>query len=180
MAKLGFDDPDLDALVIARPVRSTTAYVQMRGRVLRYPRSKDRPKLRRGALVLHLAAKDIMEAENEVIKVESGGLPRVQLRDLEGYGGGAVEFSAKVETLLLGERRVSAPPTPQPAEEAPPQSTPQLSAAEEPQAPAEGAIREPPEKSVAQPLLRRFLSLLRQLAARLRAALTRLFSLLSS
>jgi superfamily II DNA or RNA helicase len=180
MAKLGFDDPDLDALVIARPVRSTAAYVQMRGRVLRYPRSKDRPKLRRGALVLHLAAKGIMEAENEVMKVESGGLPRVQLGDLEGYGGGAVEFSAKVETLLLGERRVGAPPTPQPAEEALPQGTPQLSAAEEPQATAEGAIREQPEKSDAQLLLRRFLSLLRQLAARLKAALTRLFSLLSS
>jgi len=25
MAKLGFDDPDLDALAIARPVRSTAA-----------------------------------------------------------------------------------------------------------------------------------------------------------
>ncbi|MCC6003576.1 MAG: hypothetical protein LM590_04475 [Thermofilum sp.] len=180
MAKLGFNDPDLDALVIARPVRSIAAYVQMRGRVLRYPRSKDRPKLRRGALVLHLAAKDIMEVKNEVIKVESRGLPRVQLRDLEGYGGGAAEFSAKVETLFLGERRVGALPAPQPAEEALPQSAPQLSVAEEPQAPAEGTTRELAKKNIVQFLFKRFLSLLRQLAARLKAALTRLFSLFPS
>jgi hypothetical protein len=48
-----------------------SAKVLVRGRVLRYPRSKDRPKLRRGALVLHLAAKDVMEVDNEVMRAES-------------------------------------------------------------------------------------------------------------
>jgi type I site-specific restriction endonuclease len=39
MARMGFDDPNLEALVIARPVGSILSYVQIRGRVLRKPNS---------------------------------------------------------------------------------------------------------------------------------------------
>jgi superfamily II DNA or RNA helicase len=39
MARMGFDDPNLEALVIARPVGSVLSYIQIRGRVLRKPNS---------------------------------------------------------------------------------------------------------------------------------------------
>jgi hypothetical protein len=120
MVRLGFDDPDLDALVIARPTKSGVVYVQMRGRVLRYPKSFDRLKLKRGAFILHLAADDVMEDEDKVKSVERGAFPKAQVRvGLEGFGEGVTEFSASVKTDLLGESVVGAP-APQPTERAPP------------------------------------------------------------
>ena len=120
MVKLGFDDPNLDALVIARPVKSDVVYVQMRGRVLRYPKSPDRLKLKRGAFLLHLAADGVMEDEDKVKSVERGAFPKAQVRvGLEGFGEGVTEFSAIVKTDLLGESVVGALAL-QPTELAPP------------------------------------------------------------
>jgi len=105
MVKLGFDDPDLDALVIARPVENMVAYVQMRGRVLRYPKSQDRPKAHRGALILHLAAKEIMEDEERIRKVESGRCSREagMFEELSGSSDTkpAVRLDDKLELELI-------------------------------------------------------------------------------
>jgi superfamily II DNA or RNA helicase len=101
MVKLGFDDPDLDALVIARPLRSIVAYVQMRGRVLRYPKSEDRPKAKHGALILHLAADEVLEKDYLVREAEAGKFSnekREVERDLSGFTGKAVKVEMSVET----------------------------------------------------------------------------------
>ncbi len=58
VVEIVFDDPTLDALVIARPLKSYLPCVQMRGRVLRW--CSNRPKTRSGALILHLAAEYVM------------------------------------------------------------------------------------------------------------------------
>jgi superfamily II DNA or RNA helicase len=101
MVKLGFDDPDLDALVIARPLRNIVAYVQMRGRVLRYPKSEDRPKAKHGALILHLAADEVLEKDYLVREAEAGKFSnekREVERDLSGFTGKAVKVEMSVET----------------------------------------------------------------------------------
>jgi ankyrin repeat protein/superfamily II DNA or RNA helicase len=101
MVKLGFDDPDLDALVIARPLRSIVAYVQMRGRVLRYPKSEDRPKAKHGALILHLAADEVLEKDYLVREAEAGKFSsaygKVE-KDLSGFAGEAIKVEMRVET----------------------------------------------------------------------------------
>jgi hypothetical protein len=148
MVKLGFDDPDLDALVIARPTKSGVVYVQMRGRVLRYPKSPDRLKLKRGAFLLHLAADGVMEDEDKVKSVERGAFPKAQVKvELEGFGEGAMEFSAIVKTDFLGESVVGAltpqpPELPPPAEAAPIQ--PAGTAAPTPEAAAAPSLAEQP------------------------------------
>lgn len=104
MVRLGFDDPDIDALVIARPVKSMVAYVQMRGRVLRYPKSTDRPKAKKGAFILHLAADDVMEAEELVKKAESGFYSK------EDVGIGLRGFYEKGEIIELRARKIEIKP----------------------------------------------------------------------
>jgi len=162
MVRLGFDDPDLDALMIARPTKSGVVYVQMRGRVLRYPKSFDRLKLKRGAFILHLAADEIMEDEEKVESAEAGAFPKAQVRvGLEGFGEGVMEFSASVKTDLLGESVVEVPalqtiefappvrPTPlQPSEVAATEAAPPTPEA----APAPGSAEQTPvQEGVAPP-----------------------------
>jgi hypothetical protein len=160
MVRLGFDDPDLDALVIARPTKSGVVYVQMRGRVLRYPKSFDRLKLKRGAFILHLAADEMMEDEDKVKSVERGAFPKAQVRvGLEGFGEGVTEFSASVKTDLLGESVVGAP-APQPTELAPPAEAapiqPAGTAAPTPEATA-------PREGIFRRIFKALLSVLRRL-----------------
>ncbi|RLE86474.1 MAG: hypothetical protein DRJ67_07160 [Thermoprotei archaeon] len=96
--------------MIARPMRSPIAYVQARGRVLRWPTQdcRDCPKRRRmAALILHLAAdhrESLMLEEDKVIaNVESGNLGKLEARtgELWGYGEGVNELVAEVEVNLL-------------------------------------------------------------------------------
>ena len=48
MIDIGFDDPNLEVLFIARPIRKPGSYIQVRGRVLRKPRNKDNMKEKLG------------------------------------------------------------------------------------------------------------------------------------
>ena len=52
MADIGFDDRDLEALVIGRPIKNAISYVQIRGRVLRKTDSKGNLKSTRGYALL--------------------------------------------------------------------------------------------------------------------------------
>jgi superfamily II DNA or RNA helicase len=107
MVKIGFNDPNLDALIIARPVQSPVAYVQMRGRVLRCPEDPDRLKLKHGAFILHLAAEEILEDQKKIAKVERGGFPfPTEFSDLVGYEKQSIEYDATVEVSYLAEIRV--------------------------------------------------------------------------
>uniref|UniRef100_A0A7C1CE63 DEAD/DEAH box helicase n=1 Tax=Thermofilum adornatum TaxID=1365176 RepID=A0A7C1CE63_9CREN len=107
MVKIGFNDPNLDALIIARPVQSMVAYVQMRGRVLRYPEDPDRLKLKHGAFILHLAAEEILEDQKKIARVERGGFPSpVSFSELVGYEKHSIEYDATVEVSYLGETRI--------------------------------------------------------------------------
>jgi hypothetical protein len=132
----------------------------MRGRVLRYPKSFDRLKLKRGAFILHLAADEMMEDEDKVKSVERGAFPKAQVRvGLEGFGEGVTEFSASVKTDLLGESVVGAP-APQPTELAPPAEAapiqPAGTAAPTPEATA-------PREGIFRRIFKALLSVLRRL-----------------
>lgn len=110
MLKIGFDDPNLDAVVIARPISSEVGYVQMRGRVLRFPTDRSRPKVIYGALVLHLAATKIMEKENIIKKVEAGHFSKSNLKKtLSGFGSGIEKLEAEiiVEPLTSDDEALS-------------------------------------------------------------------------
>jgi superfamily II DNA or RNA helicase len=174
MVKLGFDDPNLDALVIARPVKSDVVYVQMRGRVLRYPKDK-RLKLEKGAFILHLAAEENMESEERVSKVEGGAVSTEQVgAGLGSFGEGVMEFSASVKTDLLGESVVGAP-APQPTELPPPAEAapiqPAGTAAPTPEAAAAPSLakqpsvapQEAPREGIFRRIFKALLSALRRL-----------------
>jgi len=100
MVKIGFDDPNLDFLVIARPINTSVGYVQMRGRVLRWPTRDDSFKAKREyAVLIHLAAERILE-KPEIIRRAEGGLEDAKVYELSGYdrGDGEVsEIEAEVE-----------------------------------------------------------------------------------
>lgn len=103
MVKLGFDDPNLDLLVIARPVRSPVGYVQMRGRVVRWPKNKKCYKyVNKHALLIHLASDRIMECEDVIKRAELGTEEKVKL-DLSGYGEGAKELNIGIKMEFLGK-----------------------------------------------------------------------------
>lgn len=72
MADIGFDDPNLEVLVLARPITSPVAYTQLRGRVLRKPRNLNNLKeLRKYAVIIDLVGrKNIKQLEESVSKVE--------------------------------------------------------------------------------------------------------------
>jgi len=74
MADIGFDDPNLDMLVIARPFRSPVSYVQVRGRVLRKPKSKYSVKKILGyATIVDLVGEATKHEKRDVIEaVEKG------------------------------------------------------------------------------------------------------------
>ena len=166
MVKLGFDDPNLDALVIARPVKSDVVYVQMRGRVLRYPKDNRRLKLEKGAFILHLAAEEKMESEERVSKVEGGAFSKEQVgAGLEGFGEGVMEFSAIVKTDFLGESVVGAlapqvAPI-QPAGTAAP--TPEAAAAPSPAEQPPAVPPEAPREGIFRRIFKALLSALRRL-----------------
>ena len=124
MVKLGFDDPNLDALVIARPMRSPVAYVQARGRVLRWP-TQDCPKRRKlAALVLHMAVDErrlarMLTNRYLIRRVESGQVSKEEARkgDFKGYGYGSVELKTKdVRVERLGEDNMLLPEAKRPRE----------------------------------------------------------------
>jgi len=90
MADIGFDDRDLEVLVIARPIRTPIAYVQIRGRVLRRPERLDENiKAKLGYAVL-IDLTGASQHEESVDEVEFGELLIEDLdevkRDLEGEG----------------------------------------------------------------------------------------------
>ncbi|MGB9760376.1 MAG: DEAD/DEAH box helicase [Thermoproteota archaeon] len=116
MADLGFDDRNLETLVIARPVRSLLSYIQIRGRVLRRPddcADKNNVKLTKRYAVLV----DFTEAANYEEKAKqfeenaldvAEGSEKVQ-SDLRGYDSSGTEVlkGVKIEvgefkTLKLG------------------------------------------------------------------------------
>ncbi len=84
MVKLGFDDPDLDMLVIARPTRSPVAYVQMRGRLARWPRRDCLKRRRCYGILVHLASSKFLESTDVIREAE---LARcfVKSYDLKGF-----------------------------------------------------------------------------------------------
>ena len=89
MADMGFDDPNLEVLVIARPMSTPIGYVQVRGRVLRKPKvSSDNLKAIKYAVLIDLTGAS--RHEKSVEKVELGEFEiedeNKLKRDLEGAG----------------------------------------------------------------------------------------------
>ncbi|RLG16836.1 hypothetical protein DRN63_03750 [Nanoarchaeota archaeon] len=86
MADIGFDDPNLEALVIARPISTPIAYVQIRGRVLRRPKKQDNLKALKYAILIDLTGSSKYEAS--VSRVELAEFPVKDFdalkRELEG------------------------------------------------------------------------------------------------
>lgn len=73
MASIGFDDPDLEVLVIARPITSPVAYTQLCGRVLRKPHNTNNLKTLRGAVIIDLVGETVTnQLEDKVERVELG------------------------------------------------------------------------------------------------------------
>lgn len=131
MAKMGFDEKNLEVLVIARPVRTPLGYVQIRGRVLRKPdekaaednikRLKDKP---------HAVLIDFTEAskhEDEAERVEKGEYlveaEKARKEDLEGYGKAplahgsvkvgdfrVLEIGGTKESMILKEEKIKEKP----------------------------------------------------------------------
>ena len=115
MADIGFDDPDLEVLVLARPITNAIAYVQLRGRILRKPRSINNLKnLKKYALIIDLVGKrDLIELEKHHIKfVELGLLEKKSLAtaisELRG-GDIAPVASANVNVKRESESTIGEP-----------------------------------------------------------------------
>ncbi len=73
MAKMGFDDRNLEVLAIARKVGSPTAYIQVRGRVLRRPDSDfsiKNPRNGRGGYAVIIALHYERDFERELERIE--------------------------------------------------------------------------------------------------------------
>ncbi len=115
MAKMGFDDKNLEVLIIARPVRSPLSYIQIRGRVLRKPDEKaaeDSLKLRSEPYAVLIDFTEASRHENVAERVEIGKSPVGSSeikKDLEGYGEvplarGEVKVG-EFETFEIGSRR---------------------------------------------------------------------------
>jgi superfamily II DNA or RNA helicase len=125
MADMGFDDRNLEVLVIARRIRTPVAYVQIRGRVLRKCSTDDRRNIKRlkGYGVLVDLAKSAEEHEKkEVIeRVEKGEFSSQNVHaDLAGIfekeGVKEVEASVEVKpiktfTVLESESKSYTSPT---------------------------------------------------------------------
>jgi superfamily II DNA or RNA helicase len=110
MADIGFDDPNLEVLVIARPIATPVGYVQIRGRVLRRPTNHDSLKESRYALIIDLTG--AAEHERLVEAVELGkfiGIKSGDLRrDLIGEESDVPEASGEVK---MGEfKTIEVPP----------------------------------------------------------------------
>jgi len=111
MADIGFDDPNLEVLVIARPISTPVGYVQIRGRILRKPKDSQNLKETRYALIIDLTG--AAEHEKHVEEVELGKYARTiksedLMRDLMGKGI-VPEISGEVK---IGEYKIiEVPPT---------------------------------------------------------------------
>jgi superfamily II DNA or RNA helicase len=116
MADIGFDDPNLEVLVIARAIETPVGYVQIRGRVLRKPTNSQNLKETRYALIIDLtgAAKhekyvEEVELGKYAQKIKSEKLKR----DLMGKGD-VPEISGEVK---IGEYKIiEIPPTDTPTD----------------------------------------------------------------
>lgn len=95
MADIGFDDENLEVLVIGRPVKTPIGYVQIRGRVLRKPRKiEDNLKASRYAVIIDLTGTAKKFEKKEIIEeVELGRFEAEDVNKLEEdlKGGGEVD-----------------------------------------------------------------------------------------
>ena len=83
MADMGFDDKNLEVLVIARPIGSPVAYVQIRGRVLRKPDDDiENLKALKYALIIDLT-ESAQRHEESVERVELGEFRIINFDQLE-------------------------------------------------------------------------------------------------
>ncbi len=117
MADMGFNDKNLEALVIARPVRTPIAYVQIRGRVLRNPNNPNNIKARRYAILIDLTGS--ARHEESVEDVELGrfrvGTDEIE-SDLKGRDEvkkvhGEVTVNRKYEIIEVPPEETSLPST---------------------------------------------------------------------
>lgn len=117
MVDIGFDDPNLEVMILARPIRSPIAYAQLRGRVLRRPRPAEMGnttnlKAVYGAFIVDLVGEeDKRVLEERVPLVERGyygkdefGLAIVELKGVER--GMIREAEARVYTEYAYELRI--------------------------------------------------------------------------
>lgn len=110
MADIGFDDPELEVLVLARPIVNPVAYTQLRGRVLRKPVSKDNLKNVYGAIIVDLVGYESKDKlEKLVSKVEQGLINKMYfenaVKELKGLNV-TPEARAKVKVKYVREYRV--------------------------------------------------------------------------
>jgi len=113
MADIGFDDPDLEVLILARPIRNPISYVQLRGRVLRRATSQDNLKNKKEyALIVELTGEtNIEKLEREVPRVEKGRYGREILlgaiQELKGPSSVQEADANKVEVRKLKEIEIT-------------------------------------------------------------------------
>jgi len=99
MADIGFDDPNLEVLVIARPINTPVGYVQIRGRVLRKPNNSNNLKETKYALIIDFT--ESAKYEENVEEVERGEYAKTITseelrRDLTGEGD-VLELNGEVK-----------------------------------------------------------------------------------
>ena len=113
MADMGFDDPNLEVLVIGRPFGTPLGYVQVRGRVLRKPDEnahENNIKLARGYSVL-IDFTDAARHETSVADVEQGELAKELSSwslqsDLQGILGDVPRVHGEVEVGQFAVREI--------------------------------------------------------------------------
>jgi len=100
MIDIGFDDRDLEVLVLARPLRSPISYVQLRGRVLRKP-TKGWNIKHKYAMIIDLVD-NYDRHERDIDRVTKGDIEAGRLfkGDLKGLGD-VPEAEGRVEVTLI-------------------------------------------------------------------------------
>jgi superfamily II DNA or RNA helicase len=121
MADIGFDDTELEALVIAKQINTPIGYIQLRGRVLRKAKEEDNLKQKKYALILDFTQSSSYEAC--VLDIEKGNerlIRRIESReirkDLEGTNKAVKLVRGEVTLEEFEEILVTPDKEPQPLE----------------------------------------------------------------
>ena len=107
MVDIGFDDPNIEVLIIARPIKNPVTYVQVRGRVLRKATDPNNLKSCKYALIIDLVGEvKERELERKVRDVETGKLIGKEfdeaMKELRGIEGEVPKARAPVNIKKEG------------------------------------------------------------------------------
>ena len=119
MADIGYDDRNLEVLVIAKPINTPVGYIQLRGRVLRRPERECEPNLKTSKEALIIDFTNAAKFEGNVNSVENGQYGRLYSSneleaDLKGRGdvpeaSGHVTLT-KFKEIMVGQENAKQVP----------------------------------------------------------------------